>query len=44
MKYPPLNLYNMWQLNPLIRDYDDIKFYHWNYWFLLDDYYNNIKK
>jgi len=35
---PPLNLYNMWKLNPYIRHYDDNTLYKWNYWFLIDDY------
>jgi hypothetical protein len=41
--FPPINLLNFWQLNPHIRKYDDQKFYSWNYWFLLDDYYNKLK-
>jgi hypothetical protein len=40
----PINLWNVWQLNPYIRKFDDERFYQWNYWFLVDDYYNKIKE
>jgi hypothetical protein len=43
MTIDPINLLNMWKLNPYIRQYDDKTTYSWNYWFLLDDYYNKVK-
>ena len=40
---PPLNLHNMWKLNPYIRNYDDNTIYKRNYWFLIEDCYTKIK-